>query len=182
MALRSPDWRQPPGAMAYCQKKRDESDPFLGVRLDPGGPHLRFELVGPGVWIELSPSTLQYPDQALHQIAHEVIHLLAPERNPPAIMLEEGLAVWFSVFGPEFMSADYRQLAIDHVYGIDGSTNYRDALDLYKEALAVDPDVIVKLRTREPRLRLLKPDLIQEILPAIDPCLASRFCERRQMR
>jgi hypothetical protein len=159
--------------------KRDESDPFLGVRLDPEGPHLRFEPSGPGVWIELSPSTVQYPNQALHQIAHEVIHLLAPCREPPTVMLEEGLAVWFSIYGPEFPSADYRQLAIDDLYRIDGPVNYRDALELYKKA---DPDAIVKLRTREPRLHLLNPNLIQEVLPGTDPSLASRWCERRAMR
>src|SRR4051812_43529612 len=96
--------------------KREEDDPLLGVRTDPGGPHLRFEPTGPGVWIELSPSAPDYRDQALHQIAHEVIHLLAPIRNPPAIMLEEGLAVWFSLHGPDFVNSGYKLQAIKYIY------------------------------------------------------------------
>jgi hypothetical protein len=52
------------------------------------------------------------PDQALHQLAHEVIHLLAPHRSPPAVMLEEGLAVHFSVYAPTFISPTYRRDAL----------------------------------------------------------------------
>jgi hypothetical protein len=162
--------------------KREEAEPFLGVRLHPDGPHLRFEFAGPGVWVELSPSTLQNSDQALHQIAHEAIHLLAPTRSPTTIMLEEGLAVWFSLHGPEFSDTRYQLAAITHIYAIGGPVNYRDALDLYNELLAVDRNAITTLRARESRLWSLTPNLIQEILPAIDANLASRLCERRQMR
>jgi hypothetical protein len=163
--------------------EREATEPFLGVRVDPKGPHLRFEPEGrPGVWVELSPSTLQYPDQALHQIAHEVIHLLAPTRCPPTIMLEEGLAVWFSLHGPAFSDARYKLEAITHIYAVGGPINYRDALDLYNELLAVDQNAVVALRGREPRLWSLKPSLIQETLRPIDPNLATRLCERREMR
>jgi hypothetical protein len=161
---------------------RDESDPFLGVRFDPEGPHLRFEPYGPGVWIELSPSTAFHPNQALHQIAHEVIHLLAPNRCPPTIMLEEGLAVWFSIFGPDFPDPGYKLLAMEHLYAENGPTNYRDALDLYNELLAVNLNAIVEFRTCYPNLASLTPKLICEVIPAIDAGLASRLCERRKMR
>jgi hypothetical protein len=162
--------------------KRDETFRFLGVRLDPEGPHLRFESNGLGVWIELSPSAKDDPDRALYQIAHEVIHLLAPNRAPPTIMLEEGLAVWFSIYGPDFPHPKYKLTAIRHLYAPNGPANYRDALDVYNELCAVNLDAVVALRTYELRLSSLTPNIIQKILPRIDANLACRLCERRQMR
>ena len=94
---------------------RDATYRFAGVRFDPKGPHLRFSPTWDEIWIELSPSTMTYPDQALHQLAHEVIHLLAPDRSPPAVMLEEGLAVHFSVYAPTFISPTYRHDALKHL-------------------------------------------------------------------
>lgn len=155
---------------------------YRGVRFDLEGPHIRFDFSGPGVWIELSPSAQFYPNQAQHQIAHEVIHLLAPNRSPPTIMLEEGLAVWFSVHGPDFVHDTYKAEVFAHLSSDEKAKNYRDALALYNELSSIDPEAIKNLRAREPKLHALSPNLIREVLPHVDADLAERLCERRKMR
>src|SRR5687768_7876201 len=86
--------------------ERDTAFDFLGVNVDPDGPQISFIMQITGTWIGIDPTCLRLPDKARYQIAHEVVHLLAPNRHPPTIMLEEGLAVHFSIFEPDFERAD----------------------------------------------------------------------------
>jgi hypothetical protein len=69
---------------------RDATYRFAGVRFDPKGPRIQFSPTCDEIWIELSPSTNTYPDQALHQLAHEVSHLLAPHRSSPGCNVGRG--------------------------------------------------------------------------------------------
>jgi hypothetical protein len=155
---------------------RDATYRFAGVRFDPEGPHLRFSPTWDEVWIELSHSTMTYPDQALHQLAHEVIHLLAPNRSPPTVMLEEGLAVHFSVYAPTFISPTYRRDALKHLI------TTLEALCVYNELVAIEPNAIVVLRQKEPKFHAMDPSFIMSMIPQVREELAERLCERRQMR
>jgi hypothetical protein len=161
---------------------RDATYRFAGVHPDRKGPRLRFSPTWDEVWIELSPSTMTYPDQALHQLAHEVIHLLTPDRSPPAVMLEEGLAVHFSVYAPTFISQTYRRDALKHLITAPEARNYLDALNVYNELVAVEPNAIVVLRQREPKFHAMDPSFIMSMIPRVREELAERLCERRQMR
>jgi hypothetical protein len=161
---------------------RDATYRFAGVTFDPKGPHLRFSPTWDEVWIELSPSTMTYPDQALFQLAHEVIHLLAPNRSPPAVMLEEGLAVHFSVYAPTFISPTYRRDTLKHLITTPEAQNYLDALCLYNELVAIEPNAIVVLRQKEPKFHAMDPPFIMSMIPQVREELAERLCERRQMR
>ena len=161
---------------------RDATYRFAGVTFDPKGPHLRFTPTWDEIWIVLSPSTIIYPDQALHQLAHEVIHLLAPHRSPPAVMLEEGLAVHFSVYAPTFIPPTYRLDALKHLSTSPEGRNYLDALCVYNELVAIEPNAIVVLRQKEPKFHAMDPSFIMCMIPRVRPELAARLCERRQMR
>jgi hypothetical protein len=134
------------------------------------------------IWIELSPSTMTYPDQALHQLAHEVIHLLAPDRSPPAVMLEEGLAVHFSVYAPSFISPTYRRNVLEYLVTSPEARNYLDALCVYNELVAIEPNAIVVLRQKEPKFHAMDPSFIMCMIPRVRQELAARLCERRQTR
>jgi hypothetical protein len=122
------------------------------------------------------------PDQALHQLAHEVIHLLAPHRSPPAVMLEEGLAVHFSVYAPTFISPTYRRDALEYLITTPEARNYLDALCVYNELVAIEPNAIVVLRQKEPKFHAMDPSFIMSMIPRVREELAARLCERRQMR
>jgi hypothetical protein len=162
---------------------RDATYRFAGVRLDPKGPRLWFSSpTSDEIWIELSPSTMSYPDQALHQLAHEVIHLVAPDRSPPAVMLEEGLAVHFSVYAPTFISPTYRRDALKYLITTPSARNYLDALCVYNELVAIEPNAIVVLRQKEPKFHAMDPSFIMSMIPQVREELAERLCERRQMR
>ena len=161
---------------------RDLNYEFIGVHLDANGPNIRFTPDYSGISIELSPSAMQYPDQALHQIAHEVIHLLAPVRNPPANLLEEGLAVHFSIYGPEYSDPHYRNDARKWIETRDDAKNFRDALHYFEELTGIEPDAISKLRAIEKDFFSMDANLIRSVNPLVSEDLAKRLCERRQMR
>jgi hypothetical protein len=146
---------------------RDATYRFAGVRFDPKGPHLWFSPTWDETWIELSLSTMTYPDQALHQLAHEVIHLLAPARSPPAVMLEEGLAVYFSVYAPTFISPTYRRDALKYLITTPEARNYLDALCVYNELVAIEPNAIVVLRQKEPKFHAMDPSFIMSLIPQV---------------
>jgi hypothetical protein len=161
---------------------RDKNYRWNGVRIHPNGPNIRFDRKFEAVTIELSPSTMQFPDQAKHQIAHEVIHLLAPDRNPPAIMLEEGLAVHFSIYGPDFQCPEYRSSAHNYFRTDMKAKNFREALNLFEELVEFVPEAIKRIFSVERNLFALTPSRVMSILPELELPLAHRLCERRQMR
>lgn len=133
------------------------------------------------VSIELHEGCRFFPDQAMFQLAHEVVHTLAP-CLPPALMIEEASATEFSISEPSYFGPNYRQEARAHTLNTPGSENYRDALLLFEEFSAIYPDAIRQLRQREPYFVRFTPELIREVLPRIPIDLAKRACERRKMR
>jgi hypothetical protein len=161
---------------------RDQNYQFLGITYHQDGPHIRFTPDYRGMHIVLFPSTKQYPDQALHQVAHEVIHLLAPDRHPPAIMLEEGLATHFSIHAPQFQVPSYREEAPRHIMLEPSAKNFRDALYWFEQLTAIEPNAIVILRSAERNFYSMTPQLIQREIPKVSREFADRLCERRQMR
>lgn len=156
---------------------------FQGVTFQKNGPHIFFPLSSNGnvIKIALDPDTVGYPDRFLYQLSHEVIHLLAPNESPPTIMLEEGVAVYFSLHFPQFRSADYKNVNISRFDAPDGPVNYRDAYKLYLKLIDHDPDAVKKLRAGVPEFYNMKPDYLVNTL-GINHCFADALCERRQMR
>lgn len=157
---------------------RDKNFEFLGISFDPTGPRIRFSPCETKVCVELSSAAI-IPDNIRYQAAHEVIHLLAPTTTAP--MLEEGLAVWFSLNGPPLAPA-YKDLAFAHLKSAQEEKNYLDAFNVYSELKSLDGDCVAKLRAEEPCFAKMTPSLIRYVLPSTPEDLAKRCCEFRVMR
>jgi hypothetical protein len=165
------------------------AEQFFGPRVRSYQTGVFFLDVGPMLHVQgdlalivLSEDAWQYPDQALHQLAHEVVHLLSPLPGEPlACMLEEGAAVWFSIFGPAFRSG-YRDLAAGYIQRDPSSANYRDALALYEELIGLHPRAVQTIRERQPSFHELNAADLVATIPGVTPAFADRLLERRQMR
>jgi hypothetical protein len=158
---------------------RDPAFEFAGVAFSSEGPTTRCSPCETRICLELSSAALLNPHQLRYQGAHEVIHILAPSKSAP--MLEEGLAVWFAINGPNYGDS-YPTMALNHLQTEPSEKNYADALALYNEVELLEKNCVARLRKREPSFVQMTPDLIRSVLPAIDEPLANRCCERRKMR
>jgi hypothetical protein len=97
-------------------------------------------------------------------------------------MLEEGLAVHFSVYAPTFFTPTYRLDTLKHLSTSSEARNYLDALSVHNELVAIEPNAIVVLRQKEPKFHAMDPSFIMSMIPRVRQELAARLCERRQMR
>jgi len=162
---------------------RDTRFQFLGIRFEDDGPCIRFDAHSSfGIHIALKSIAAADEHMAIYQLAHEVIHLLAPERSPPAFMIEEGLAVWFSIHGPDYPDPSYRQKCIEYVRTNSDAKNYRDALAIYEEIKEIEPEAIMKLRKKRANFFDMDAEFIRQMIPDIGADLADRAFERRTMR
>lgn len=158
---------------------RDLNFEFLGVSFGPTGPRTRFSPRDTRICIELESAALNTPNLLRFQGAHEVIHILAPNNAAP--MLEEGLAVWFSLHGPSFGDA-YSNFQMNRLRCSPSEKHYLDALNLYDELENAENNCVQRLRVLEPHFWKMTPALIREVLPSVSESLAERCCERRLMR
>lgn len=157
--------------------KRDTTWTFTEVTFSPKGPHLYYP-PGKDKLVEIQLMTGAVGDQALYQLSHEIVHLLAPVRQPPATMLEEGLAVKFSLDAPIYSNRAYKIAALED---LKTTVNYGDAYNLVTELLASVPNAIKKLRSKEPNFFVMTPDFIIEAL-GVNADLATHLTEKRDMR
>jgi hypothetical protein len=114
---------------------------------------------------ETAASSLQ---QAVFQLAHEVVHLLAPGDDPPANRFEEGLATLFShqicaQCGSTFHAGDARYLSAE-----------TDLLALLNLA---PPNAISMLRLDRPRFSSFDPTFLMDKIPGLSSDLAMALCE-----
>jgi hypothetical protein len=145
---------------------RDNSYEFFGFQFAEKGPNIRFNEGYTGFCVEVSNSASGDKDRLQYQIAHEVIHFLAPVRKPPAKMIEEGLAVWFSLEGPKF-SPGYRESAIAQLESSADEGNYLEARNLYLALTSAEPNAIRVLRQKQPNFFEMTPSLIKQTIPRI---------------
>ncbi|MDL5405677.1 hypothetical protein [Enterobacter hormaechei] len=125
---------------------RDTTWTLLGFEFNEGRPNIRFSgyPVRRQIIIRLGEKAFKSAPQAIYQLAHECIHLLAPVVGGDAPVLEEGLATMYS---EDKVKALYPspQDAIR-----TSSQNYIDAAARVRELLQLEPDAIRKLRAVEP--------------------------------
>jgi hypothetical protein len=124
--------------------ERDKSWTFVGVEFEASGPQNWFPGNCKNVAIQLNTNALNDNVLACYQLAHECIHLLAPDGKRGAPVLEEGLA---TVYSEDFI-AKY--------FGAEGYTNmesYQNAAALVRDLISSNPDAIKKLRTIEPSFK-----------------------------
>jgi hypothetical protein len=118
--------------------------------------------------IKLSFNARHDPGRAMFQLAHEVIHLLAPTGGRHAPAFEEGLATIFSEEIAKKFGIQYRYDGPDYIY-CKLITN--EFLNLYSEA------GIRLLRKRERSFHLFTPEILQTVFPSVPDKLAINLCE-----
>lgn len=146
---------------------RDASKKIYQPKFHADGPRVRNTPSLDGAFAELSPNAQNYWPTAVYELAHETVHLLNPRAGQRATVLEEGLAVEFSV---------YAQLALGLSPHLPAEGPYRDALQAVRK-LPVSP-FQVGLEVR--KLRGSLSSARGSDLAGADPLLASELLETFQ--
>jgi hypothetical protein len=156
---------------------------YLGIITRNDGPVIYFPHPGSNdLQIALSSGIEDYYDQALLQLAHEVIHLLDPLRDPPASILEEGIAVMFSIEAPSEYRESYRNSILKGLGESSIGKNYLHAYDTVKKLVesGVDLAAIRQAYGGFTSDQMTPEDLGNRF--GVTPVLAEQLCERRVMR
>lgn len=95
-------------------------------------------------------------DYATFQIAHEVIHCLYPNPKEIVTYLEEGLAVYFQLE------------CANNIHLCSDDYKYIKAVELLKNLLVYDNDIIRKARIIEPNISKITGEILLSICPQID--------------
>ena len=162
---------------------RDASWTFAGINFDPAGPLVVPSSGSKTVQVFLTCPAETHPSLRSFQLAHEAVHLLSPcGQYKDATMLEEGVAVRFSLIGPAY-AADphYRFFAEQDIRKNPKNKNYAEALNLVDRIRDGMPGAIKRLRSIEPSFGAMTPAFLVEQL-GVDGAVARRLCERVQMR
>jgi len=152
---------------------RDKSYTILGVEFVLAD---RPQIWYPGnrkfIVIQLTASSLTNEFQALYQLSHETIHLLSPLGMKSANVLEEGLATYFSELYLARLGQPNWKPTIKE---------YQDAVDLTKAILAIDNDIIKKVRELERTISKLTPEHFLQINSDIPVDLLNKLCDKFQL-
>jgi hypothetical protein len=147
--------------------RRNMEFTFLGIEFTSGDvPQTWFPGSSKYVAIQLTDNARLEPGRALFQLAHEVIHLLAPAVGEIAPTLEEGLASVFS-----------HEVSQRHGAGLrSGVPSYERAADLTSQLLAINPMAIRDIRSVEPQFKRITANHILAVAPSLDPKVAHELC------
>ena len=119
------------------------------------------------VSVMLSDAARMDPRRAVFQLAHEVIHLLAPLGRRNGLVIEEGLA-----------TANSRAESINRqLYITPQEEDYLRAESLVEEFLSLHPDGIRRLREIAPSFKDFSPDLICSTCEGTPLALATALCK-----
>lgn len=129
--------------------ERDKSWTFVGVEFEKNGPQNWFPGNCGNIAIQLNTNALNNAVLAHYQLAHEVVHLLAPDGKRGAPNIEEGLA---TVYSEDFVMREHQ------VSNLTNMASYVQAAKSVRELLAFDEHSIKKLRTVEPSFKNMTAD------------------------
>lgn len=149
---------------------RDQSWTFLGVQFTGERPMLWYPRYPEHkqVIINLTARAATDLNEAIFELAMEVIHLLSPTGSRQAPNLEEGLTV---IFCQDMMRACNLNISISR-------PSYMAAAADVRQLLAIDPEAIRKLRTARPSFADFDPKFVLTLIPATPTDLAERLCQR----
>ena len=135
----------------------DEAELLFGPRISghtlvdclyhDDGPEIYYPKHG-SIEIRLSSLSQGVSDQIIYQLAHEVVHCVSPSGGVNANVLEEGLAVYFSVITLK-------------KYGLSWNPSmesYKQALRIVEPYLAKHPSFIKIVRQQEPYICKITKD------------------------
>lgn len=147
---------------------RDRNYTLLGVEFGAETPRIWFPRSSDKIIVQLTDNARLDPNRATFQMAHEIIHLLAPIMAPAnALVVEEGLAVVFS----DEIGGLQRQK-----WHTSPGTNYSRAGEAVASLLSHGPAIVKQIRAVEPSFSNWTADLLAKTVPSIDPFLAKRLC------
>ena len=145
---------------------RDSTYTILGIEF--------YHQTNPQVWfpgnckhiaIQLTYGSLFNMDAGVFELAHEAIHCLTPTSGiVPATILEEGLATHFSL--------DYAQNNGHGNFLHVLNPKYTNALQLFTQLIAIDNNIIIKIRKIQPVISLVTDANLQQANNNIPPHLA----------
>jgi hypothetical protein len=147
---------------------RDKGWTPIGIEFAGDVPHVWYPGNRDQISIVLTESAALDPQEAIFQLAHEVIHLLAPTREPQTVVLEEGLATLFA-------HQMCRKYAVNRVAS---KQQYLSAEAHLNTLMQTYPDCIRMLRQRQPAFILMTEDLIQTVCPNANPAISKKLAER----
>ena len=114
----------------------------VGVEFSADGPQLWFPGTGSrNIAVQLATNALGDNVLACYQLAHECVHLLAPDGRRGAPVLEEGLA---TVFSEHYVAAQFGRGELTRL------PSYVDAAAQVRKLLTIRPTAIRELRAMEP--------------------------------
>jgi len=149
---------------------RDKSYTILGVEFTTDdNPQVWYPQNCNHIIIQITTTCLADMNQAVFQVAHEVIHCLSPSGGRNANVLEEGLACYFSI--------EYTKM---NGHGIQsyGRPSYQEALTLVEQLLAIDKESIKKARLIQPILSLITKETLMSINSNITNELADKLTNK----
>lgn len=115
----------------------------------------------------LSADAAHEPNRAVWQLAHESVHLIAPNSGGPALVVEEGLA---SLFADE--------VAAEHNLGFQQDVPaYIEAAQSTGEWLKQYPGAVCRIRKKQPSFQQWSPALLLSSCEGMTVELASALCQ-----
>lgn len=156
----------------YLFGERDRSFAFLGFEFINASSRIALNRKNKEAIIQLATGCLADPIAAYASLAHETIHLIAPQPNynDKPIVLEEGLAVF------------YAEIYMMFVHGITipefpEIANYHRACLLFKELIKLDSWAIKKLRQEQPVISYIDKKLILKHYPQLPEEIAEELTQ-----
>lgn len=151
---------------------RDTSYTLLGINFSPDGGRIWMPGNCGHIIVHLDMNCRVDRRDAYRQLAHECVHLLSPTGKADANVLEEGLAVFFEqwymcyIFGEGWWLGEIRV------------ASYANALTKTKQLLALDADIIKKIRKHQPVIANITAEQILEQCPTAPRELAQELTRR----
>lgn len=145
---------------------RDPDFALSGYMFNGDIPMLRVDPTGKKLVLILADYTEHDPNQAVYQLSHEVVHMLAPRGFGRPTYLEEGLATLFS--------EQYTEGATGARYGspVVSYTQARDAVAQYM----TNDGIMRALRALEPTFAFMTPAMLTTVRPDCPADLAAFLC------
>lgn len=137
---------------------RDMRWTIMGVEYHPDGGHLACQ-GDHRVMVRLPLDTMDDPIETHHFLAHEAVHLLSPDPVNQATVLEEGVCEMFAV---DIVREEHRTKIKTQL------DRYARAETLVRKLVAMNPEVIRRLREIEPSFRKMQPLHLRAVVPTID--------------
>lgn len=158
--------------LRYAEKlfgERDLTYTLLGVEFAfTDKPCIWHHIDSKQIVVQLTITAANNVNLALFQLSHETIHCLSPTGQRDANILEEGLASYFSYWYLKEKGLEY---------WIPAPPEYEIALGLVNQLLAIDEEIIKKVRLLKPIISEISTDDFLKVNPSIDRALLDNLCK-----